>query len=301
MSPQGIAALEHHEGVVLKAYRDPVGIWTIGAGLTAASGVVKPKAGMVLTPLMASALLAKALAKNYEPAVAAAMPRALTHEFDAGVSFHFNTGAIRKATWVRLWRDGAAPAAIRAKLLAWNKAGGRVLPGLTRRREDEFGMLMHGQYPVGMPKTPPPEPGGYGRWGLSLSGGEKKAVWDAFRELGIDPGDAPHAIMADAVIRFQARHDLTVDGILGRATLSTLQRVLDARRKAKTAAPAAAAAAPAASTDLVDQLADVPHLGLILGGLAALYALRTAWSYRDVIAARVQPTLPRLAAYLRSF
>ena len=49
LSDKGLAFLETHEGVVLKAYRDPVGVWTIGAGLTAASGVVKPKAGMVIT------------------------------------------------------------------------------------------------------------------------------------------------------------------------------------------------------------------------------------------------------------
>lgn len=42
-SPEGLAFLERHEGVVLRAYRDVVGVWTIGAGLTAASGVVKPQ------------------------------------------------------------------------------------------------------------------------------------------------------------------------------------------------------------------------------------------------------------------
>ena len=41
-SAQGIVALELEEGVVLKAYRDAVGVWTIGAGLTASSGVVRP-------------------------------------------------------------------------------------------------------------------------------------------------------------------------------------------------------------------------------------------------------------------
>ena len=40
-SPRGIAEIEHHEGVVLRAYRDPVGVLTIGAGLTNASGVVR--------------------------------------------------------------------------------------------------------------------------------------------------------------------------------------------------------------------------------------------------------------------
>ena len=72
-SAKGVATLEYHEDVVLRAYPDAVGIWTIGAGLTAASGVVKPKAGMVITAEQASALLAEALTRNYEPAVLKAM------------------------------------------------------------------------------------------------------------------------------------------------------------------------------------------------------------------------------------
>ena len=61
ISEPGIAMLEAEEGVVLRAYRCPAGVWTIGAGLTAASGVVVPQAGMVITPAEASALLARAL------------------------------------------------------------------------------------------------------------------------------------------------------------------------------------------------------------------------------------------------
>ena len=100
-SAEGVAFIERHEGVVLTAYRDPVGIWTIGSGLTAASGVVKPKAGMKISKAEAARLLSKALATNYEPAVARTMPGARQHEFDGGVSFHFNTGAIGRASWVR--------------------------------------------------------------------------------------------------------------------------------------------------------------------------------------------------------
>ena len=59
-SQRGIAFLERHEGVVLRAYRCPAGHWTIGAGLTAASGVVTPKPGMVITRKEATRLLAVA-------------------------------------------------------------------------------------------------------------------------------------------------------------------------------------------------------------------------------------------------
>jgi GH24 family phage-related lysozyme (muramidase) len=66
---KGIPFLKAHEGVVLTAYRCPAGKWTIGAGLTAASGVVTPRAGMTITRAEASHMLKQALARNYEPAV----------------------------------------------------------------------------------------------------------------------------------------------------------------------------------------------------------------------------------------
>lgn len=71
-SERGVAFIERHEAVVLRAYRDPVGVWTIGAGLTAASGVVDPGPGMVITAEEASRLLTEALRRRYEPAVARA-------------------------------------------------------------------------------------------------------------------------------------------------------------------------------------------------------------------------------------
>jgi lysozyme len=301
-SAQGVAALEHEEGVVLRAYRDPVGVLTIGAGLTAASGVIKPVPGMVITADQASYLLQLALRRNYEPAVAKAMPGAKQHEFDAGVGFHFNTGAIDRATWVKRWREKAGRAAITGQLIRWNKAGGKVLPGLTRRRAREADMLLDNKYPVPLPKpNPRVRVDEYAAWVLPMEQAERKAVWKAFRDIGLSPGNESTEVLRSAVLLFQRQHDLTVDGIIGRATLSTLQRELDARRKAKVAAPAAVAAAPAAATDVADQVSGLPYAGLIIGGLLALYAVRIAWRYRDVIAARLHPTLPRVAAILRRF
>ena len=151
-SDQGRAALELEEGVVLRAYRDVAGVWTIGAGLTAASGVVKPVAGMVITRAQADEMLAEAL-RRYEREVEIAMAttepkvvRPSQHAFDAGVSFHFNTGGISRSAWVGLWRGKAAREAIRSALTAWSKAGGKVLPALKARREREFLMLMYGVY-----------------------------------------------------------------------------------------------------------------------------------------------------------
>ncbi|MFN3575386.1 MAG: glycoside hydrolase family protein [Tabrizicola sp.] len=302
-SEQGIAFLESHEGVVLKAYRDPVGVWTIGAGLTSASGVVRVRPGMVISREEATRLLDLALRRNYEPAVAAAMPRAKQHEFDAGVSFHWNTGAIGKASWVRHWRANAPSHLIRAGLMAWNKAGGRVMPGLTRRRAEEVAMLLDASYP--RTPTAASRPGN-ARWAVNLTPDEIRRVRDGFRALGYDPGPDADGVRTTAVIRFQADQDLKADNIIGRATLSTLERALAARTKAATTGTATAAsggalALPESALSGVPGAADAQWLLWVVVGICALYAATLAWSYRDQVAALVQFRLPRLAALLRSF
>lgn len=302
VSEQGIAMLEAEEGVVLRAYRCPAGVWTIGAGLTAASGVVVPRAGMVITPAEASALLAKALAKNYEPAVDRAMwpGRPVQHEFDAGVMFHFNTGAIGRASWVRAWiRDNADAA--RRGLMAWNKGGGKVLPGLVKRREREADLLLKGVYTPGKARRAAVPAHGPARIALPLSAAEFSAARAALAGLGYAVGTDPIRITAQAVRSFQRDHDLTVDGILGRATLSTLQRRIDARRKTAVAAPALGLTGAGTATGGTDALAGVPLSGAVLLGLAVFWACWLAFQYRDVIAATVQRRLPRLARILRSF
>ena len=306
-SAQGVAALELEEGVVLRAYRDSVGVWTIGAGLTAASGVVKPAAGMLITKSDATNLLQLALRQKYEPAVRAAMTTSTAapkqYEFDAGVSFHWNLGKITSASWVKSWKAKAPRAEIRMRLLIWNKAGGKVLPGLTARRSREADMLLDGKYRV--PALPSPVVG-FARWGLLLSGAEITALRDGFKILGYDPGSNINAVTEVTARRFQGDYGLTVDGIIGRATLSTLQRQLDARAKAKTtavtvAAPIAAISLLNGSSDLADALLTLPHADAVLLVGAALYGLIYLYRYRDAVAAVSNPVLPRVAAFLRSF
>lgn len=304
LSDKGLAFLEAHEGVVLKAYRDPVGIWTIGAGLTSASGVVKVKPGMIISKDEASRLLQAALRRNYEPRVAKAMPDAAQHEFDAGTSFDWNTGAIHKATWVKRWRAKAGAVLIKAGLMAWIKGGGRVLPGLKRRREEEAVMLLEGRYvgvsaPMVLKKTDRAG-SALARWALPIDGDEIGRIRDGFRKLGYDPGPDTDGVIMSATVSFQADHDLKADGIIGRATLSTLQRRLDAGAKAKPAAAAPAAAGAGSATDSYDALSLPPQAEWLIIGGACLFALWVAWRYRDAVAAKVQRFLPRLAATLRS-
>lgn len=311
-SAQGVAAIEAEEGVVLKAYRDVVGIWTIGAGLTAASGVVRPKAGMVITKADATNLLQRALREEYEPSVEMAMSRVSgstitrpkQHEFDAGVSFHWNTGAIRKASWVKKWLVRAERAEIFTALKLWNKGGGKVLPGLTARRGREAVMLLDGIYPNTVPAKMLEPVHALARWALPLTAAEQEIAVAAFKKLGYDLGKDAARPWADGIRKFQGDHGLTVDGIIGRATLSTLQRRLNAPVAASKPATVAAPAAAMTVTDAGSAFADglgVTGADWIVLGLVACWGLATAWRYRDVIAAKIARPAPRLATFLRSF
>jgi GH24 family phage-related lysozyme (muramidase) len=57
-------------------------------------------------------------------------------QFDALVAFHYNTGAIGRATLTRKHREGDREGAAR-EFARWNRAGGKVLKGLVRRRAAE--------------------------------------------------------------------------------------------------------------------------------------------------------------------
>ncbi|MEO0861121.1 MAG: peptidoglycan-binding protein [Pseudomonadota bacterium] len=299
-SPAGIEFLERHEGVVLRAYRDPVGILTIGAGLTKASGVIDPKPGMVLSKKEASRLLALALGRNYEPRVRNAMPGCEQHEFDGGVSFDFNTGAIHRASWVMAWAKGDK-ADMRRRLGLWNKASGRVLPGLTRRRAEEANLIEHASY--GDARTPAPRNSMHAR--IALQGVSVSTIRDGLDALGYDVGADVSEVRIGAVRSFQRDHDLTVDGIIGRATLATLQRRLDAKRKVNitsgTSAAGTAVGAGVSVSDMpvLDAVSDLaPFVPLAIGAMFFAYL---AYRYRDVLAAKLQIRLPKIAAWLRSF
>ncbi|MCW1934104.1 glycoside hydrolase family protein [Pararhodobacter zhoushanensis] len=296
-SERGIAFNERLEGVVLRAYLCPAGQWTIGAGLTKASGVVDPKPGMVITAEEASRLMGEALRTRYEPAVTRAMPGAKQYEFDGGVAFHWNTGAITRASWVPAWASGNV-AAMRERLARWNKGGGKVLPGLTRRREAEFRLIAYRDYGVPVPVQ---TPRGLARVTLDLAPEEVTAARAALSARGYPVGSDARGIAEEAVRAFQRDHALTVDGILGRATLSTLQRSIDARGQTVVGGSIAAGGGAETATNVLP--ADLPlswtgPLALLVG-LGVLAYL--AWRYRDILAARIHPILPRLAATLRSF
>ncbi|MGQ4272493.1 glycoside hydrolase family protein [Terrihabitans sp. B22-R8] len=292
-SAAGIAQLVADEGEVLTAYRDVAGVWTIGVGLTQASGVVTPKAGMTITRAESRHLLGLALERNYEPAVAKAMPGAKTHEFDGGLSFHFNTGAIGKASWVTSWRNRASAAAIRTGLGLWNKAGGRVVRGLTLRRQREADLILLGKYAHGI--TPAVrdgadvEPGPIEPSGVLRRGAKGEGVVElqkGLQTLGLYKGaiDGDFGAGTEVAVRAlqKAHPHLVVDGIAGPATRAQLKRMLDAATKSGLVGAGGAGTGGGTAIAPVDGL----PTGWIVGGVAAVTLLVLAflaWRYRDEI------------------
>lgn len=281
-SPAGLEQLVAEEGEVLRAYRDVAGVWTIGVGLTAASGVVTPKAGMVITRAESRRLLASALKSRYEPAVAAAMPGAPAHAFDGAVSFHFNTGAIARASWVKAWRDGDREAT-RSGLAAWNKAGGKVVAGLTKRRAREADLILDGRRSV--PGT------AFAALKAGDSGDDVRVLQEDMIRAGLleGPADGVFGAATERAVRaFQAAHpSLTVDGVVGPATRAQIARVASAR-KALVATAAGGALATGGTAGALpaspSALALPPAAVVAVVALAAFAALAfIGWRYRDEI------------------
>ncbi|MBY0259206.1 lysozyme [Methylobacterium sp.] len=122
MSTIGEAVLIAREGRRLTAYRDSVGIWTIGVGHTAAAGPPVVTPGLRLTEAACDALFRRDLAR-YVRSVAAAVPADLPdHAFDALVSLCFNIGPAAFARSTVLRRLGAGDRAGAAEaILMWNR------------------------------------------------------------------------------------------------------------------------------------------------------------------------------------
>lgn len=129
----GLDLIKSSEGCELKAYKDAVGVWTIGYGSTGSH--VKP--GMTITQAQAEELLRSDL-RRFEDAVAEYCQVATDNQFAAMVSLAFNVGEenFRTSTLRRLHNAGDHAGA-QAQFARWNKAGGRVLSGLVTRRANE--------------------------------------------------------------------------------------------------------------------------------------------------------------------
>ena len=137
-SPKGIALITEFEGFRSTAYQDVVGVWTIGYGFTKG---VQP--GDTMTKAQAKARLAAELGEYEEGVLSACTNPPNQNEFDALVCFAFNVGVggMSKSSVIKAHNRGDHQAAARAFAL-WNKAGGKVYAGLTRRRAAESALYL---------------------------------------------------------------------------------------------------------------------------------------------------------------
>ncbi|EOG8089777.1 TPA: lysozyme [Enterobacter roggenkampii] len=142
-SDKGIALIKQFEGCKLTAYQDSVGVWTIGYGWTKPVDGKPIRAGMTIKQETAERLLKTGLV-SYENDVSRLVKVDLTQgQFDALVSFTYNLGARSLSTSTLLRKLNAGDyAGASDEFLRWNKAGGKVLNGLTRRREAERALFL---------------------------------------------------------------------------------------------------------------------------------------------------------------
>ena len=134
----GLALIQKCEGFRGRAYRDAVGVWTIGFGHTSMAGAPQVKQGLVVSRDKAMQILAKDVALFAEGVAGLVTVELNDNQFSALVSFAYNVGLgnFRKSsvlTAVNVSDFTAVP----RRLALWTKAGGRVLPGLVKRRAAE--------------------------------------------------------------------------------------------------------------------------------------------------------------------
>lgn len=147
--------IKHHEGVRFKPYRCPALLWTIGVGHVLYPAQAKLKLdernavplnsedNRIWTPEEVNSLLGKDLAR-FEQGVARLCPTSVNNQnhFDALVSFSFNLGlgSLQKSALRMKYNRGDIQGAAE-EMRKWNKAGGKVLAGLTKRRNEEAALL----------------------------------------------------------------------------------------------------------------------------------------------------------------
>ena len=142
INKEGLDLIKEFEGFYSKSYYCPAGELTIGYGTTNADSAIigtKIKEGMTISKETATEWLEKSINKKYTPLVE--KYQKIYHfngnQFSALVSFAYNIGSIDGLT-----ANGTRSiATIKKKILEYNKANGKELKGLTRRRQAELALF----------------------------------------------------------------------------------------------------------------------------------------------------------------
>lgn len=156
LSEEGLRLIKHHEGFRNKPYRCPANLWTIGYGHVLypdqaklkmperASYPLRPEHDKVWSDGGIDAILRSDL-QRFESGVLRLCPSSADSQaqFDALVSFSFNVGlgSLQSSTLRMKYNRGDIEGAAK-EFPKWNKAGGRILQGLAKRRADEQALFL---------------------------------------------------------------------------------------------------------------------------------------------------------------
>lgn len=272
----GRAALVSREAMKTRAYKDSVGVWTIGVGHTSAAGDPKVTPGMVITEAEALEIFDRDL-RQYEAAVDGSVKVPLAdHERDALVSICYNIGpgGFRKSTFLKRLNEGDRAGCAKA-IMSWVKP-----PEVTSRRTAERDQFLtpyevalpkarstdRGPVKVGdAPKAPPvakkapaarPAAGGETLPGFVVEAAQKRFIELGYHDVGLVDGKVGKKFET-AVRQIQQRavdlgKRVAVDGIYGPQTRDLLDAahgdtyaaVVSPERKNLTARDLAAMGAP---------------------------------------------------------
>lgn len=137
--------IQQFEGLKLKAYKDSVGIWTIGFGNIFNLDTGKPiKEGDEITQETADRWL-KIEVDNLQDKMRKIITVPLNNnQWTALTSLAYNIGfgAFKRSTLLRLLNAGASKEDVAKQILRWNKAGGKEIKGLTNRRQAEYNLFL---------------------------------------------------------------------------------------------------------------------------------------------------------------
>ncbi len=294
ISDQGLAFIAGHEGFVSKAYRDPIGIWTIGFGFTSRSAAVrkyigKVRPGMTVSREHATTILRAVVDEEFGPATAKGMPGAHQHEFDMGASACFNVGArIFAWKWAKAFRSGKINQAAALWRMSATTANGKRLTGLVRRRQEEADLLHFGKYATHGRQTFQPANTIARQADPTLKEYQRK-----LKELGHDPGpiDGLHGPQTTATIRLFQRADpnLKVDGVLGRATMDSIDRRLEAKSSGKVGTTGVGIGIVGQVLSWFQMLPEyVAYGAYAIAGVVILYLL---WKYRGFFETKFRETV----------
>ncbi len=145
INDSGVNLIKSFEGLRLKPYLDAVGIPTIGYGtIQYPNGKKVTMTDPEITEALAIAYLVHEINEKAKGVESLVKVQLNDNEFAALVSFAYNvgTGALGGSTLLKLLNANADRTAVADQLLRWNKAGGKELAGLTRRRQAERALFL---------------------------------------------------------------------------------------------------------------------------------------------------------------